>query len=162
LPKNTSVQYEFDYVKHPEKSQYTLKVIGAFALGIFGSNALCAVFYAFFASYESIVYIVPFYFRSVALGCLRSCWISALSMLREHVLPRVVDTYTRGWGKGVRRCILAFPLDAFAKVRIFISRHKRMLRWLHLLIRTLTLRYTCKKIILQLFVFLVAKKAVYQ
>lgn len=68
--RNTRVLHRLCKIR---KIPECLKVIGAFALGIFGSNALCACVYrAFFCELRGRVY-AAFYFRSVARHCSQSC-----------------------------------------------------------------------------------------
>lgn len=87
-------------------------------------------------------------FPGRGVHCLRSCRVSALSMLRKRVLllSRELSIYTQTWGCRRWDVFSAFPLGTLAPKHacIFISRHKRIYG-LRFLIRISTLRYMHNK-----------------
>lgn len=119
VSKNNTWRHESSDIRETQKISHLstkLKIIGAFA----DWTHYAVILFFFFlrvtrASYICNVVLFP---ERVAFRCLRSCWISALSMSGEHVLSRLVDMYTHGGGVSRHSLLMRSPRYAC----IFISR----------------------------------------
>jgi len=119
-----------------------LKIIGTFALKIFWIEHIMRRIPCIFCELRGHrIYGIILFCRAWRFTVCGLSWVSSLSVLREYVLPRVVDMYTNtgeweGEGVCISRHFLLMHSPRYAC--IFISRHKRIY-WLRFLIRISTL-----------------------